>query len=166
MATSIGETYNEALQRIAHEYFAETGKETATTSEIAAWAMETDRWEAQPDFLLKKCREDIAAALREEKIKDEHGKSVRLNQVNRVTQGGVQQYLWGDIRKIDRDHMKGSVAVRRDQMVGECRQVDRDCNFWNSLHPDKEAVTCEFDFREDVLEGRQSGKLNPPEKEL
>lgn len=166
MATSIAETYNEALQRIAREYWAETGKETGTVSEIAAWAMGTDRWEAQPDFLLKKCREDFAAALRDEKIKDDNGLPVRLNQVTRVTEGGVQKYLWGDIRKIDREHMRGSVAVHREQMVGECKQVDRACTFWNTRHPDQEPVECEFDFREDVLEGRQSGKLNPPKKEV
>jgi hypothetical protein len=162
MSTSTAATYNETLQRYAKEYFSETGKSTATTREIAEWAIATDRWEPPRDLLLQKCREDFAEALRDEQIKGDDGRPVRANQVARVVRDGVQQYLWGDIRQIPRKHMNSSVQVKREQMVGECRQVDRDCTFWSSLHPDEEAVTCVFDFTDDVEEGRHSGKFVPP----
>jgi hypothetical protein len=97
MSTTCAATYNETLQRYAREYFAETGKATATTREIAAWAIATDRWEPPRDLLLQTCREDFATALRAEQIKDDYGRPVRANQVARIVRDGVQQYLWGDI---------------------------------------------------------------------
>jgi hypothetical protein len=162
MATTDTATYNETLQRYKNEYFAETGKSTATTRELAAWAIATDRWDPPRDLLLEKCREDFAAALREEQIKDDNNRPVRANQVARVVRDGVQQYLWGDIRKVNRKHMTSAVQVKREQMVGECRQVDRDCSFWSKLHSNEEPVTCVFDFTDDVEEGRHSGKFTPP----
>lgn len=155
-------TYNEELQRYKYEYFAETGKTTATTRELAAWAISSGRWTAPRDLLTQKCREDFAVALREEQIKNDQGKSVRVNQVARIVQEGTQQYLWGDIRKIPRKHMDSAVGVKREQIVGECRQIDRDCEFWNSLNPTEQPVQCVFDFRDDVEEGRHSGKFIPP----
>jgi hypothetical protein len=163
MASADTLTYHEALQQYAKEYFAETGKTTATTREIAAWAIASDRWEPPRDLLLQKCREDFAAALREEQIKDDNGRPVRANQVARVVRDGVQQYLWGDIRRVPRKHMESAVQVKREQMVGECRQVDRDCDFWNTRNPKERPVTCVFNFTDDVEEGRYSGKFTPPD---
>jgi hypothetical protein len=115
-------------------------------------------------LLIQKCREDFAAALREEQIKDGLGRPIRANQVARVVSEGKQTFLWGDIRKINREHMESSVQLKREQMVGECRQIDRDCAYWNSLHTDETPVQCYFDFTDDVEEGRYSGKFNPPNK--
>jgi hypothetical protein len=162
MPTADTATYHEELQRYKNEYFSETGKTTATTRELAAWALATGRWTAPRDLLLSKCREDFAAALREEQIKNDHGQPVRVNQVARVVREGVQQYLWGDIRRISRKHMQSAVQVKREQMVGECRQIDRDCGFWNARHLDEKPVQCVFDFRDDVEEGKYSGKFVPP----
>lgn len=157
-------SYNETLQRYAREYRAETSKSTATTRELAYWAISTGRWDPPRDLLIQKCREDFAEALREEYIKNEHGKQVRANQVARVVRNGEQLWLWGDIRDIDRNHMQSAVRVKREQMVGECRQVDRDCQFWSSLHPDETPVQCVFNFTDDVEEGRHSGKFVPPDR--
>lgn len=162
VTTTDSATYKEILQRYKDEFFVEAGKDMATTREIAAWAIKTGRWEAPPDLLLQKCREDFADALRVEYFKDEHGRPVRANQVARVVKEGVQQFLWGDIRKIPRKHLVSAVQLKREQMVGECRQMDRDCEFWNARNPKDEPVQCVFDFRDDVEEGRYSGKFTPP----
>jgi hypothetical protein len=164
MPTTDSLTYYEALQKYKYQYFAETKKTTATTRELAAWALASGRWEAPRDLLLEKCREDFAAALRDEEIKDDNGRPVRANQVARIVTNGVQQYLWGDIRNIPRKHLVSAVQVKREQMVGECRQIDRDCEFWNSRHPKDEPVQCHFDFRDDVEEGRYSGKFERPDQ--
>ena len=116
----------EKLQRYADEYFKETGKETATTREIAAWAIRTDRWIAPPDLLLKSCREEFARAMREQYIKDRHGRSVRAKHVHRVKRGGRQLHLWGDIRRMSRKKIVSSFNMRREQIVGECRQLNVD----------------------------------------
>lgn len=162
MSSANAASYNETLQAYVREYYKETGKTTVTTRELAAWAIRTGRWEPPSDLLIQKCREDFATALREEQIRDDRGRSIRANQVARIVQGGSQQYLWGDIRRINRKHMNSAIQVKREQMVGECRQVDRDCGFWNSLHPEEEPVQCCFDFTDDVEEGKYSGKFERP----
>lgn len=161
MSTTASATYYETLQRYKDEFFDETGQLEATTRELAAWAIRTGRWEPPADLLIQKCREDFASALREEQIKDDSG-PIRANQVSRVVQDGKQMYLWGDIRRLPRKRMENAVQLKREQMVGECRQIDRDCAFWNKLNPSEEPVQCAFDFTDDVEEGRFSGKFAPP----
>lgn len=152
-------TFNEVLQKHKDEYLKETGKVLATTRELALWALKTGRWEPPPDLMLRKCREDYARALREEYIHDANGQPVRVNQAARRSIGDEQATFWGDIRTIPRKHMEASSAQRREQIVGECRQLDRDERYYNDSHPEEIPLQTHFDFMDDVLEGRFSGVL-------
>ncbi len=149
-------SYNEILQHIADDYFAETGKGTATTKEIAVWAVHTRRWEAPPDLVLRKCREDIAKAMREQYILDEAGQPVRAKHVARITRGDQQLHLWADIRSAGESHMTAAFQQRREQIVGDCRQLKRDMDFYNGLHPERLPIQLWFDFRDDIEEGEFS----------
>ncbi len=151
----------EKMQRYADEYFEETEKETATTREIAVWAIRTGRWEPPPGLLLMRCREEFSKAMREQYIRDRHGRPVRAKHVARVKQGDRQLHLWADIRRMSRKTIVSSFNMRREQIVGECRQLDRDKDFWNELHSDEEPIQLIFDFIEDVEEGVFSGEYPP-----
>ena len=149
--------YNETLQRFADEYFQEAGKPTATTKELAVWAIRTGRWEPPSDLVIKKCREDFSRALRDQHIIDTSGQPVRAKHVARITRGDVQLHLWADIRRAPREHMETAFQQRREQIVGDCPQLDRDVKYYNGLHPKSAPIQLVFDFRDDVEEGGFSG---------
>ena len=162
MPTSIAKTYNEAMQELADEYLRESGKTEATTREFALWAITTRRWEPPPDMLIRKCKDDFADALREQYIPDDDG-PVRAKHAARRVIAGKQLFLWADIRNTTRKHIAAAFKMRREQVVGECRQMDRDKNYWNKKNPDQEPIQLNFDFTDDVEEGRFPAEY-PPKK--
>lgn len=163
MITRTHDTYTEALQRIARDYIVETGCESYTTKELAIWAIRTRRWEAPSDLLVRKCREDFARALRQELICNQHGQTVRANHVARITRGDKQLHLWADIRNAPHEHIELAFDQRRKQIVGDCRQMARDADYYHSLHPDRPRIQQVWDFTEDVEEGRFPTTY-PPQK--
>jgi hypothetical protein len=158
MATHGSSTYLETLQNYADVYFAETGKERATTRELAVWAIRTRRWEPPSDLIIRKCREDFAKALREQYFKNDHGRPVRAKHAARVTEGDRQLTFWADIRIAPRTHMAVAFQQRREQIVGECRQLSRDVGYYNEHRPDTQPIQPCFDFRDDIEEGEFSGE--------
>lgn len=145
--------YSETLQKLADEYFAQAGAPTATTMEIAVWAIRSGKWEAPSDLVLKKCREDFAKALREQYIEDANGRPVRAKHVARIKRGDEQLHLWADIRRAPREHMETAFQQRRQQIVGDCRQLKRDVDYYNLAHPVEPEIQLVFDFTEDIEEG-------------
>jgi hypothetical protein len=150
-------SYYEMLQSLADKYYAETGKVEATTKEIAVWAVRSNLWDAPSDLIINKCREDFSRALREQYIHDEQGRPIRAKHVARVRRGDKQLHLWADIRTARRQHMLVAFQQRREQIVGDCRQLKRDADFYNSQHTDAKPVQLCFDFRDDVEEGEFPG---------
>ncbi len=157
MSSHSSSTYIESMQVYVEEYFAETGNERATTKELAMWAISSGRWEPPSDLVLRKCRDDFARAMREDYITDEQGRSVRAKHAARVSEGGRQQTFWADIRRptTTRRHMEIAFSQRREQIVGECKQLNRDVSYYNGLHPEesKGPIQIMFDFRDDIEEG-------------
>lgn len=143
-------TYNDAMQKLADLHFEEHNQEAATTRELAVWAIQTGRWEPPADLVIRKCQEDFATAMREQYIKDEQGRDVRAKHSARIRKGMEQQYLWADIRFAGRKHMAIAFANRRDQIVGDCRQLKRDADYYNSAHPIEEPFQMVLDFTEEV----------------
>jgi hypothetical protein len=145
--------YNEALQKLADEYFSQANSTTATTKEIAVWALRNGKWDAPEDLVLRKCREDFARALREQYIEDARGNPVRAKHVARIKRGDEQLYLWADIRRAPREHMEIAFQQQRRQIVGDCRQLKRDVGYYNDAHPTEPGIQLLLDFTEDVEEG-------------
>ena len=163
MITRTAKTYIEALQAFADEYFQETQSVTATTADLAEWAIRTGRWTPPRNIAMRLCKEDFARALREEYIKDDNGQPVRAKHVLRERHGDKQLYLWADIRNAPRKHIEGSFRQRREQVVGDLRQLDRDNAYWKKHHPQEKPIQIPTDFTDDVMEGRFSGQY-PPRK--
>lgn len=161
MANASATGYFERLQKDADEYFAETGKETATAKEIAVWAIQTGRWEAPNNLVLRKCREDFAKALREQCLQDDFARPVRAKHVARIVKGEHVDYLWSDIRIAPKSHMELAFRQRRLQIVGDCRQLKRDMDYYNTAHPTGKPIQTSFDFTDDVEDGKFSGTYPP-----
>ena len=163
MLTISKTTYRESLQKHVDEYVEETGRILFTTAELGDWAIKTGRWEPPLDLALRQCRHDYSRAIREQYIKNEAGQPVRSKHSRRTKIGDRQQYLWGDIESAPREHIESSFNQRREQIVGECRQLDRDKEYWNDKNLGQLPIQLVFDFTDDVEEGRYPGEY-PPKK--
>ena len=154
MSKATSMTYTEALQRDADEYFEE--HPLATTNELAVWAITSGRWDAPPDLILKRCRQDFANALRAQHILDEHGQTIRAKHAARMPGPERQKTFWGDIRKAPNQHLEIAFSQRREQIVGECKQLSRDIDYYNKTRQPESLYQKVFDFRDDIEEGEFS----------
>ncbi|MBI1901043.1 MAG: hypothetical protein HYS13_08025 [Planctomycetia bacterium] len=160
MTTKTVSPYLERIQKYANQYLEETGQERVTTKEVAVWLVRTKRWEPPADLVIEKCRQDVSRAFREEYISDDRGRSVRVKHAARITEGPIQKVWWSDIRRAPREHMELAFRQRREQIVGECRQLKRDMDFFNVLHED-DPIQLMFDFTDDIEEGDFPGEYPP-----
>ena len=144
--------YVKQLQRIVKEY-RRSGKEwPASASELARWAIETHRYDIQTPTLERVCSRDLAQALREEYITDPKGRRVRAKHPAKASRDGEQTMLWDDIRTAPRSHMAMAFQLRRNHIVGECRQVKADGDSYNDSHPGDLPIQMVLNFTRDVNE--------------
>jgi hypothetical protein len=113
----------EELQRIV-ELYRNSGKSwPASSSEIAEWAVTHDLFALSRGIAVSQCAEMLARAMREEYITDSKGRRVRKYHAARMRRDGRQQTLWADLETASRPHMELAFAQRRQQIVGDCRQL-------------------------------------------
>jgi hypothetical protein len=144
-------SYNEQLISIANDYFAEH-EGSATSREIAAWAMKTGKWAPQPGSMIERCAEELSRAMREEHILDPQGRSVRAKHAARIRENGKQFTLWADIRTATKEHMARAFQQRRRQILGDCRQLKSDVDSYNENRRPDEPIQVIFDFTLDLEE--------------
>lgn len=157
----VANSQQELLQHWADEYLLEYAKDTATTRELAVWAITTGRWSPPADLAVQRCRQEFSKALREHYFTDEFGRSVRAKHVIREQQGDKQLFLWADVRTASPKHMATAFQQRREQIVGECRQLKSDVDYFNKSHPGEREIQLLLDFRDDIEEG-EFPKEYPP----
>jgi hypothetical protein len=145
-------SYTKQLQLIVTEYQLAGGRWPARKVDIAEWALTNLKWDIPRESKLRVCAEDLAIAMSQEYITDETGRRVRLKHVARMRVDGLQGSFWGDIRTMEPDHMRLSVAYRRKGIVAECRQLSNDVAFYNRQHPEIEPIQLVLDFTRDVRE--------------
>ena len=145
-------TYHEQLRRIANKFLAERGGVPATSMEMAAWAIEKRLWQPQPAALIQQCADEFSRALREEYIKDPQGRKIRAKHVATRQKNGELFPLWGDIRTAPREHMEIALQQRRQQIVGDCRQLKTDVDSYNENYNGGEPIQLVLDFTSDVEE--------------
>ena len=145
-------TYHEQLRRIANKFLVGRDGVPATTKEIAAWAIQNRLWQPQPAAMIQQCADEFSRALREEYIKDPQGRKVRSKHVATRIKNGELFPLWGDIRTAPREHMEIAFQQRRQQVVGDCRQLKADVDSYNQNYNIGEAIQLVLDFTSDVEE--------------
>lgn len=144
--------YSRQLQKIVTEY-RNSGQPWPTTAKnIAAWAIQNKLWEMRSSDIINRCADDVAKAMREEYITDPQGRMVRAKHAAKLLVNGEQMMLWDDIRTADRGFMAVAFQQRRQQIVGDCRQLKNDVDSYNENKNPGESVQVVFDFTLDVLE--------------
>lgn len=144
--------YNERLQSLYHEFSVQNGRQAASSREVAQWAVQMKYLDLPRFDPFARLAEDFSKALREEYRTDAEGRRYRVNHSVRVTRNGVQMTLWADIRSATRKHMQSSFRQRREQIVGDCVQLNNDIEHYNSMNPEQPPIQMLLDFRDDVLE--------------
>lgn len=151
-------SYNDQLRRIVDQYVEEGEEWPAQARAIAAWAIRRGLWNAQPTDLVDQCAEQLARAMREEYYIDPQGRSVRTKHAVRKHGGQQNLTLWGDIRTSPRDYMHTAFQQRRQQIVGDCRQLKSDVDSFNENQAPREPIQMIFDFTNDLAE-LEAGRL-------
>ncbi len=144
-------SYNDQLRSIANRYMNSGQPWPASTRSIAAWAIRNDLWHPQHADLVAQCADQLAVAMREEYILDPQGRKVRAKHAVRKHGGPQNLTLWGDIRTAPRTHMLVAFQQRRQQIVGDCRQLKADVDSYNQNWA-AEPIQMVFDFRNDLEE--------------
>ena len=144
--------YVKQMQGIVSQYRVSGQPWPASSRAIADWAMQEGLWELPVSAALAKCTEDISRAMREEYMTDSKGRKVRVKHPVTTTVHGAQMVLWDDMRTAPRTHMKMSFQQRRQQIVGDCRQLKTDVDSYNDLNSGEEPIQMVFDFTMDLAE--------------
>lgn len=145
-------SYNDQLQAIVNKYLGDGQPWPATTRQIAAWAIMNKMWAPHHTKLISQCAEELARAMREEYIVDPQGRTVRAKHAARTERDGEQLVLWADIRTAPREHMEIAFQQRRQQIVGDCRQLKADINSYNDNRSPDRPIQMSFDFTWDIEE--------------
>ena len=144
--------YAEQLQQIVSGYKRSGMEWPATTRQMAAWAIDNGLWEPQPSAFVNQCAELLGRAMREEYIVDPQGRTVRAKHVARTEREGKQLMLWADIRTAPREHMEIAFQQRRQQIVGDCRQLKADVESYSENRNPLRPIQMSFDFTVDLEE--------------
>ena len=145
-------SYSEQLRRIVRQYRRNGQSWPATTHDIAAWAIRQRLWEPHPSRVLNQCADELGRALREEYLTDPQGRKVRAKHVANIRSAGRQLALWDDIRTASREHMSVAFQQRRQQIVGDCRQLKVDVDSYNENRSAERPIQMIFDFTLDLAE--------------
>lgn len=144
--------YSKQIQSIVDQYRTFGERWPATKREIAAWAIQTGKWQMPPSVILDRCANDIGDAMGEMYITDKKGRRVRLLHPATVKRQGQLFTEWDDIRTMPRAHMQLSAQQKRKSIVGECRQLKTDVDSFNELHSAEKPIQVSFDFTMDLAE--------------
>ncbi len=144
--------YYEQLQHIVSKYIEAGEIWPATTREIAGWAIREGVWAPQRSAVIGVCAEHLSRAMREDYIADPQGRHIRAKHAARINRDGAQLVLWADIRTASRAHMGIAFQQRRQQIVGDCRQLKLDVESYNENKNPAEPIQMVFDFTLDLME--------------
>jgi hypothetical protein len=145
-------TINKQLQRIIRHYLEDKQPWPATTHDIARWAINKKLWQPQSSTMVDQCANQLARAMREEHITDPQGRIVRAKHVAKMERNGEQVALWEDIRTASRQHMEIAFQQRRQQIVGDCKQLKTDIDSYNDNNNPSKPIQLIFDFTYDIEE--------------
>ena len=142
----------EQLVKHTKQFENEHGREPFDTHEVARWMILKGLWQPQKDLAIQKCAEEISTALREVYITAEDGTRVRIYHARRLTKDGRQQTLWANMFDAPRGHIEVALQQRREMILGDCRQLKYDVDYYNQAHRSQPVIQISFDFGEDLAE--------------
>ena len=143
---------NEQLRKIFREYEKTHDHLPATAREAVVWGVREGLAELPKMDPYDALADQMARALREEYKTDSEGRRYRVNHAVRVSKAGVQHTFWAIMGFAQRGHMEKAFVQRREQIVGDCVQLQTDIDVYNGMNPKEEPMQTVLDFRDDVAE--------------
>ena len=145
-------TLQKQYQRYCHEYMLQHGTKRVDLTSVAAWMVDTGRWEPEKAALIRQCKDHLATALRQECFTDPQGRRVRAMLPVVEEKAGKQITLWESLREMPRKRAAVSFQQRRQGIVSDCRKLKIDVDSYNDNFNDGETIQLILDFTKDMLE--------------
>jgi hypothetical protein len=147
-------TFNEQLVTVVEDYRAAGHLWPASAEQLAEWAVAHDRFQITRGMAVSQCKEKIARAMRLEHVRDKKGRNIRKYYAAGVRENGQLVMKWDDLNA-ERPFMEISTANRRNQILGECRQLKADVDSYNERRCPDQPIQVEFNFTVDLEELEQ-----------
>jgi hypothetical protein len=147
-------TENERLQQLFRKYEHEHDHAPTSARAVVEWAVAEGKLALPVIDPLDVLAGQMARALREEYATDKDGRRFRLNHAVRITKNGVQTTFWGILGFAHRSHMERAFSQRRDQVIGDCLQLQNDVDAYNAMNALEKPIQLILDFTDDVAEKR------------
>lgn len=146
---------NEKYVAIWHLYESEHGHKPSRMSDAVAWGVRKNLLREPPPISgLKVLERRVSRAVGQE-YDTSKGRRYRVNHAVKIA-GGRQQTLWGIMGYASPDFILRGFGQRRDQIVGECSQLDTDASVAKDFYPEHaDQFDLRLDFTDDVAERRQ-----------
>lgn len=145
-------THSENMQNLVQRYREAGEKWPTTAKDLATWAVANHLWAPQPADVVNQCAEQFARALRDEYVTDAQGRRIRTKHAATYGTGPEQHVLWDDIRTASATHMRLAFQQRRQQILGDCKQLKNDVDSFNENRKPPEPIQVVFDFTLDLEE--------------
>ena len=144
----------EQNQKIIAEYREVGNLWPATATDIAGWAIAERLWDIHPSKMVRQCADQLAEAMRKEFLTDPQGRRVRAKHAAPYNEQGHLFLRWDDMRTATHSHMEMAFAHRRQQIVGDCRQLKADIDSYNDNYRPRgeRSIQGVFDFTDDLAE--------------
>ncbi|WOJ91755.1 hypothetical protein RZS28_18680 (plasmid) [Methylocapsa polymorpha] len=147
-------TQTDELQALWRRYEHDHEHLPASAREVVEWAVEEGLLDLPEIDPLDILASQMSRALREEYATDEEGRRYRKNHAVRVTKNGIQTTFWGIMGFANRSHMERAFTQRREQVIGDCLQLQIDVEAYNAMNPIEKPIQLVLDFADDVAERR------------
>jgi hypothetical protein len=144
--------YERQLLQIVDKYQQETGETEPHLFDVARWgrikgllevpSVDVDRINAR--ILARVCRKDY--------IEDENGEPVRHRHAVKEDDGKKQRTLWPKMEDITPAKMKVSLQSRRNGMLQDALQIERDRRYFNKHYNAGDPIDISHDLSIDVEE--------------
>ena len=145
-------SYTELLQDIVRKYQRAGERWPASAKDIAQWAIGKKLWAPQPATVVSQCADQLARAMRDEYFTDPQGRRVRAKHAATYQEEHEQYVLWDDIRTAKPRHMELAFQQRRQQILGDCKQLKSDVDSYNENRRPTQCIQMVFDFTLDLEE--------------
>lgn len=147
-------TQTEEFQRVWKDFENINEHAPASAREVVEWAVRERKLSLPMVDPLDVLAGQMSRALREEYAFDDQGRRYRVNHAVRIMKDGVQMTFWGMMGYADRPHMHRAFTQRREQIIGDCLQLQIDVEVYNDRNPLEKPIQLLLDFKDDVAERR------------
>ena len=162
-------SFKDQILAIVERYIASGGEVPINPRAVARWAVTNHEWDRTKSVAITLCTRDISKALRVDFYTDQQGRRVRANhsiRILKVSPSGTreQMTLWDDHRAMPRDFAERSFQQRRQQIVGNCKQLKADVDSFNDRNVEGKPIQLVLDFTYDIAEDDNVRSRRPPQK--